>query len=99
MAKFLLALAIAWLAWRFWYHGPHRRRPRPSAPPPAPPEARELVDARAVLGIDASAGEAEIRAAHRRLIAAVHPDRGGSLELTRRINAARDILLHRTTGA
>ena len=36
-----------------------------------------------------------IRAAHRRLLAAVHPDRGGSADLTRRVNAARDLLLQR----
>ena len=36
-----------------------------------------------------------IRAAPRRLIAGVHPDRGGSADLARRINAARDLLLGR----
>ncbi|HEY0327355.1 MAG TPA: molecular chaperone DnaJ, partial [Allosphingosinicella sp.] len=30
---------------------------------------------------------------HRRLIARVHPDAGGSEELARRINAARDALI------
>jgi DnaJ family protein C protein 19 len=50
-------------------------------------------EARAILGIPAEADEAAIRAAHRRLISAVHPDKGGSAELARRINAARDTLL------
>ena len=50
-------------------------------------------EARAILGIPAEADEAAIRAAHRRLVTAVHPDKGGSAELTRRINAARDTLL------
>jgi CysZ protein len=50
-------------------------------------------EARAVLGVGADANADEIRAAHRRLVAAVHPDRGGSAELTRRVNAARDALL------
>jgi DnaJ family protein C protein 19 len=36
-----------------------------------------------------------VRAAHRRLLNAVHPDKGGSADLTRRINAARDVLLKR----
>lgn len=52
-------------------------------------------EARAVLGVSARADEAAIRAAHRRLVSAVHPDRGGSADLTRRINAARDVLLKR----
>lgn len=50
-------------------------------------------EARAVLGVSADADPAAIRAAHRRLIGAVHPDRGGSADLTRRVNAARDVLL------
>jgi DnaJ homolog subfamily C member 19 len=52
-------------------------------------------EARAVLGVSADADADAIRAAHRRLVAAVHPDKGGSAELTRRINAARDTLLRR----
>ena len=38
----------------------------------------------------------EIRDAHRRLIARVHPDAGGSAELAHRVNAARDTLLAET---
>jgi len=91
MTKFLLAVAIAYLGWRFWYYGPHlTRKPKPQPMAGEPPERRE---ARAVLGLGADPTEAEIRAAHRRLVAAVHPDRGGSPELARQINAARDTLL------
>lgn len=53
-------------------------------------------EARAILGVDARADADAIRAAHRRLVAAVHPDRGGSADLARRINAARDALLRNT---
>ena len=52
-------------------------------------------EARAVLGVGAGADADAIRAAHRRLVSAVHPDKGGSADLTRRINAARDVLLGR----
>ncbi|MEO1170357.1 MAG: DnaJ domain-containing protein [Pseudomonadota bacterium] len=56
--------------------------------------ARMPVDeARQLLGVDEDADQASIRSAHRRLIAKVHPDVGGSAELARRVNAARDILL------
>jgi DnaJ family protein C protein 19 len=48
-----------------------------------------------VAGDDADA----IRAAHRRLIAEIHPDRGGSAEEARRVNAARDLLLAQVTPA
>lgn len=55
--------------------------------------AMPLEDARRLLGVSADADLAEIRAAHRRLIARVHPDAGGSEELAQRINAARDTLI------
>jgi curved DNA-binding protein CbpA len=52
-------------------------------------------EARDILGVDSGADDDTIRAAHRRLVSAVHPDRGGSAGLTRRINVARDVLLKR----
>src|SRR3546814_12738905 len=50
-------------------------------------------EARALLGVPADADAETIRAAHRRLIAQTHPDRGGTEELARRINLARDAAL------
>ncbi len=52
-------------------------------------------EARAILGVGKNADVGEIRAAHRRLMQAVHPDRGGSADLARRINSARDVLIGR----
>ncbi|MGE0223936.1 MAG: DnaJ domain-containing protein [Acetobacteraceae bacterium] len=46
-----------------------------------------------VLGLAAGASEAEIRAAHRRLMRGAHPDSGGSDWLAARVNQARDVLL------
>ena len=95
IAKLLVALAVAYLGWRFW-HG--WGRPLPGTPKHAvvPPAPRSETDARAVLGVGPEADAEAIRAAHRRLIAAVHPDRGGSADLTARVNQARDLLLGRT---
>lgn len=78
----LMAGAVLWAAYR---------RGRRIAPPRVPPMAVE--DARALLGVGAEASLAEIRDAHRRLIAKVHPDTGGSAELAQRVNAARDALI------
>lgn len=46
-----------------------------------------------VLGLEPEATREQIRAAHRRLIQRLHPDRGGSGYLAARLNEARDRLL------
>jgi len=51
--------------------------------------------ARALLGLAPDAGREAIIDAHRRLIAQVHPDRGGSSEAVYEANDARDMLLER----
>jgi hypothetical protein len=74
----LMAGALLWAAYR---------RSRLSAP------SMPVEDARKLLGVGPGASLGEIRDAHRRLIARVHPDTGGSAELANRINVARDILV------
>lgn len=81
MGKILLILALAAVV--IWWL---KRSSRP---------AMSEGEARAVLGVSAEADADAIRAAHRRLVTAVHPDKGGSADLTQRLNAARDVLLKR----
>jgi len=49
--------------------------------------------ARTLLAVQANANHREIMEAHKRLIAMVHPDRGGTNEQVHEANAARDLLL------
>jgi hypothetical protein len=80
-----------------------RRKPRLSpksgTKPPQYAADDAVAEASALLGLPRDADADAIRAAHRRLIASVHPDRGGTEALAARINAARDTLLRHHENA
>ena len=81
MGKIIIALALAGLAYLWWRRNMVARA------------AMQPSEARALLGVGEGASADDIRAAHRRLIAKVHPDAGGSAGLATRVNAARDALI------
>lgn len=81
MAKLVLALILTGVIYIWW------RGRTVSAAEMRPAEARAL------LGLGEGASLEEIREAHRRMIARVHPDAGGSAGLATRVNAARDALV------
>jgi len=85
MEKVVFLAVVAIAAW-YWLKPKRGRRALPRL---------DEAEARAILGLGADDDADAVRSAHRRLIAAVHPDRGGSAELARRINMARDTLLSR----
>ncbi|MGH6785239.1 MAG: molecular chaperone DnaJ [Novosphingobium sp.] len=60
---------------------------------PPPNRAQATFRARRLLSVHAGANRQEIVEAHRRLIAMVHPDRGGTNDAVHEANAARDLLL------
>ncbi|HWI86264.1 MAG TPA: DnaJ domain-containing protein [Sphingomonas sp.] len=79
----LAALAMGAAGWWFWA----RKSVHAASPSMTHEEARRLLE------VPINATSDEIRAAHRRLVARVHPDVGGSADLTRQVNAARDTLM------
>jgi hypothetical protein len=86
------ALMEAWLdrnrqGWRERWETPRARsRPTPST-------AMSKDEALAVLGLKKGATADSIRAAHRKLMKDLHPDRGGSDYLAAKVNQAKDVLL------
>jgi preprotein translocase subunit Sec63 len=81
LIRLILIAGLAALVYMWW------RRNMVAASEMRPSEARTL------LGVGENASAEDIRAAHRRLIAKVHPDAGGSAGLATRVNAARDALI------
>jgi hypothetical protein len=88
MVKIILLLGLAAAAWRV-FTGRWPWEPKLSGTT----RQQALFRARKLLGIDDQASHGEIVEAHRRLVARVHPDRGGSAEQVHEANAARDLLL------
>ena len=86
-APLLLGAALFFLSQQ------QKKKRSTAAPREASPEAPSIARARALLGVPEDADENMIRSAHRRLIASVHPDRGGTEALAAEINAARDLIL------
>jgi hypothetical protein len=85
--KWLFFLVLAMVAVRLlfgrWPWEPGRAGKRSAA----------KVKARNLLGVGEGASRADIIEAHKRLVAQVHPDRGGTNEQVHEANSARDLLL------
>ncbi len=79
--KLLVWIAVGFALWWLWRNGFAK------GPGMSNGEAAKL------LGVAKDAAPEEIIEAHKRLIAKVHPDAGGTSELAARINLARATLL------
>lgn len=64
----------------------------------SPSPSMSASEAAKLLAVAPDADAETINAAHKRLIAKVHPDAGGTPELAARINQARDTLLRRLSS-
>lgn len=61
----------------------------------APPQSGDMSpeEALAILGLETGATSEQITLAHRKLMAKLHPDKGGSTYLATRVNQAKDLLM------
>lgn len=84
MNKWLIMMALGLGAWIV-----HKRNM-------ALPEGMSRTEAARVLDVPVDADTPIVIEAHKRLIARVHPDAGGSATLAAQVNQARDVLLHRS---
>jgi hypothetical protein len=66
--------------------------------PPRVDEPMTVKRAAEILGVEETASPAEIRAAHRKLMGKMHPDKDGTDFLAALINEARDFLIARHEG-
>jgi hypothetical protein len=86
MGRLLVYAALAVIVWKM-ASGRWPWEPKVST------RAQAVFRARKLLGVRAGADRVEIIEAHRRLLALVHPDRGGTNEQVHEAQAARDVLL------
>jgi preprotein translocase subunit Sec63 len=86
MARLLVIAILLVLGWRL-LAGRWPWQPKVTA------RDRKLGDARQLLGVGPLASREDVQSAHRRLLASVHPDRGGSSAQVHEANAARDLLI------
>jgi DnaJ homolog subfamily C member 19 len=93
---------LIWRQWKAYRMAQGAQQQTSGGSTPPPPRSRSgmtVEEAYQVLGLHPGASEAEIRAAHHRLMRTAHPDSGGSDWLATRINQARDVLLRRRGGS
>jgi DnaJ family protein C protein 19 len=86
MSRLIILLGLATVVWKM-ATGRWPWQPNVST------RAQALFRARKLLGVRADAHRSEIIEAHRRLVAMVHPDRGGTNDQVHEANDARDLLL------
>lgn len=69
--------------------------PGAGSAPVASKSVSSLDEAAAILGVAVDASDDDVRAAHRKLIGQLHPDKGGTDYLASKINDARTIMLEK----
>ena len=94
----IIGAAVPWInrvltMHAIWQRFSGHRQSGPSGSQRPGTESMSVEEALEVLGLQPGASKEEIVAAHKRLMQKIHPDKGGSGYLARRINQAKDVLL------
>lgn len=89
---FLLAVRFFPLLTQIYQHRSSNQSNEPSKP--SATSTMSVNDAYKVLGIERGATRQDVIDAHRRLMAKLHPDRGGNDHLAAQINEAKEVLLN-----
>lgn len=92
MLKFAFVLVVICVVWR-WALGQWPWNSLKLPPTREQEIEQRMASARRLLGVSPVASREEIVAAHKRVLASVHPDRGGSEAAVHEANAARDLLI------
>ena len=91
---FMVLFAVgAVMAIEIWRGSQMETEARDAPTPPRTLPAMTSEEALSILGLESDANAEDVRAAHRKLISQIHPDKGGTDYLASKINEARDLLL------
>jgi len=80
-----------------WREGATGTEQGGARPPARHENVMGLDEARRILGVAENATDDQIKAAYRRLMAQLHPDKGGSDYLAAKVNQAKDMLLKKAS--
>lgn len=95
LAFMVLLAAVAVTAIEQWRARTIQMEENANPPAPTTRKAMTVEEAASILGVSIDADAEAVRAAHRKLIGQIHPDKGGTDYLAAKINEARDFLLDR----
>jgi len=96
LAFMTMLAAGAVMGIELWRANEIRQDERTSTPIVPVKAVMKKEEAASILGVDIEATAEEIRTAHKKLIAQLHPDKGGTDYLAAQINDARAILIKET---
>lgn len=97
LAFMTLVAAAALTGIEVWRERAIKSEDRAEAARLTPKALMQPEEAASILGVSIDTAPEDVRAAHKKLISQLHPDKGGTDYLAAKINDARDVLIKRNT--